>query len=362
MDISLIEDLTQDLQDMILMYLSSDDINMIGKDRVSEYVWDRKKDKTVEEAAKNGNLVGLKYLLEKYKGDLYDITDALGMASKNGHINIVKLLVKECNADIYTKTLRIKLNYFEANKYFIKNGRNNERTLMVSSMYGCLETVKYLVEKRRADIHINNDLPLRISTEYGNFEIVKYLVDHGADVNAFDDYSFEEFSPLISSVENGDLEMVKYLVEHGVDIYIVNMALQFSARNGNLEIVKYLIDHGANVNTKYDCTLEDSAKNGHLNVIRYIVENCNVPNTYIDEILRTSAKYGKFEIVKYLVGIGANIHADRSEFREDHIDDGYNALELATQNGHLVIAEYLRGRGIDIHNSKELDTSQTLTI
>jgi hypothetical protein len=46
----LIGGLTPDLQDMVLMYLSSDNIRMIGKDNVSDYVWNQKKDRTIMEA------------------------------------------------------------------------------------------------------------------------------------------------------------------------------------------------------------------------------------------------------------------------------------------------------------------------
>src|SRR6185436_13656480 len=66
----LIKCLPQCIEDMVVMYLSSDDIQRLGKAYISNYVWLRKKDGTIEEAVKNGNLIGLKYLVERCSIDL----------------------------------------------------------------------------------------------------------------------------------------------------------------------------------------------------------------------------------------------------------------------------------------------------
>jgi len=52
------------IEDMIMLYLNSENIQRIGESNLSVYVWLRKKDKTIKEAIENNNLIGLKYLIE----------------------------------------------------------------------------------------------------------------------------------------------------------------------------------------------------------------------------------------------------------------------------------------------------------
>src|SRR6185436_12998676 len=135
----LFQDLPLELQDIILSQLDTVDILLLGKRVVSEYVWLRKKDRTITEAAKNGNLVGLKYLVD------------LG-------------------ADIHT---------------------NNEQALRCSAANGHLELVKYLVNLG-ADIHADNDRSIYYSASNGHLEVVKYFVDQGADIQTKNEFALHQ--------------------------------------------------------------------------------------------------------------------------------------------------------------------------
>jgi len=179
-----------EVTEMILMHLDFNNIRIISEEYVSEYVWLRKKNKTIKEAVLNGNLIGLKYLI------------------KNQNINIHSI---------------------------------SSLALQLSAMFGYLDIFYFLVENG-ADIHINNDIALRLSAKYGHLEIVKYLIDHDADIHANNE------DPLLWSAQNGQLEIVKYLVEgvvtSGKAIQEVNIhayreeALQLSAQNSHLEVLK----------------------------------------------------------------------------------------------------------------------------
>lgn len=93
-------------------------------------------------------------------------------------------------------------------KYLIENGldihSNSDCALRWASSDGQFEIVKYLVEKG-ANVNIWIDYPLRWASRNGHFEIVKYLVEKGADVHAMRD------SALRSALENGHSKMVEYL-------------------------------------------------------------------------------------------------------------------------------------------------------
>ena len=132
---------------------------------------------------------------------------------------------------------------------------------------GHLEVVKYLVEDCDADVHAYDDHAVRWSAERGHLEIVKYLVEEcGADVRNKDDYA------LRWAALNGHLEVVKYLVSKGANVRVWNdFALRLAAQYGHLEVVKYLVeDHDANVHSNDEEALRWAAENGHLDVVKYL--------------------------------------------------------------------------------------------
>jgi ankyrin repeat protein len=173
---------------MVLINLSSNEIHELGKDKVSEYVWLRKKDKTVEDAAKNGNLIGLTYLVEECKEDIYNKENALEIASENGHLYIVKYLNKQFIniIDRLSKADKDSDDYYEYEyaEYIFGFNNTKNRALKLSSKHGYLDIVKYLVEECNANIQGHDDdylddRPLCISIEHDHFEVVKYLVEKG---------------------------------------------------------------------------------------------------------------------------------------------------------------------------------------
>jgi hypothetical protein len=58
----------------------------------------------------------------------------------------------------------------------------------------------------KINIHMNKDMALRMSSKYGHLEVVKYLVEQGADIHANNDRALRE------AAKNGHLEVVKYMV------------------------------------------------------------------------------------------------------------------------------------------------------
>ena len=66
---------------------------------------------------------------------------------------------------------------------------------------------------------------------------MKILVDHGAYVNAEDDY-----------------------------------ALRYASKNGHKDVVEYLVDHGANIHANNDLALRWASQNGHLDIVAFLKE------------------------------------------------------------------------------------------
>ena len=158
-----------------------------------------------------------------------------------------------------------------------KNGDMMGTTpLMVASWEGHIEIVKLLIENG-ADVNASRPYgditALNEASQNGHTEIVKLLIKHGA----ID-------SSLIDAAGSGDIEKVRTLIEEGTDVniraYGNNVtALNEASENGHLEIVQYLVEKGADVNLKSG--LSDSSlsgepslmyalEGGHTDIVEYL--------------------------------------------------------------------------------------------
>src|SRR6185369_17457255 len=123
---SLFKNLPTEINIIILMNLNSDDIRKIGKEKIPKYVWLRKEYNNVEEAARNGNLICMKYLIEEQKIDIKNNNNyALNSSIRGGHLDVVRYLIEIQDANIYV----------------------DYNILQLSATYGHLNVVKYLVEE-----------------------------------------------------------------------------------------------------------------------------------------------------------------------------------------------------------------------
>ena len=114
---------------------------------------------------------------------------ACRQAASNGHLYTVKYLVS-LGADI----------------------TNEDNSAVRCAAYnGRLDVVKYLVSVG-ADITTYNNEAVCSAAENGHLDVVKYLVSCGADITAQNNYA------VFNAAEHGHLDIVKYLVSLGADI------------------------------------------------------------------------------------------------------------------------------------------------
>lgn len=295
-------------------------------------------------ASQNGHLEVVKYLISK--GANMDLIisrnrndTALIWASIKRHLEIVKVLV-ENGADLningmFDNTALITASqkgYFEIVKVLVEGGadvnirnRDDKTALECSAtdeIWDYLEAktndidltkslcnfiernnlgkVKYLVEKRGADINDYwNGAPLWRASRGGHLEIVKYLVEHGANVNAKDSYN--DVALAIAS-ECGHLEVVKYLLANGaiIDGYV----LYRTALGGKVEVMKLLIENGADINS---ADIKASNEKGDTALIIALKMSESIPT--------------KTKMAQFLIENGADISAQNNE--------GKSALDYA---------------------------------
>jgi ankyrin repeat protein len=194
-----IPQLPNEIKDRILMYIDTDTIRMIGKTYVSKYIW-LKKGQSLEEAAKNGNLFRVNYIIVNKERKASEYYEALVLSAANGHIDIVKLLV-ENGADKHA---------------------HHDTVIMMCVSNGHLEIVKYLFKYWD---QVNYDQALRISMSHVHTKINDFLIKHKKDIYTDASVAFRANVRRIQNnnrphygVANGHLDVVRYLVEHGTRI------------------------------------------------------------------------------------------------------------------------------------------------
>jgi Ankyrin repeats (3 copies) len=312
MTIELIGTLPPEIRDKILIKFSTEEILNIGRDKAGEYVWWRKCHKTVDQAIKYGNLIGMKYLIDlKYwtgqnhlgmhSNNIIDGVDYINMlllAIDNRHLNIVKYFIEECGINVnidhgYLLMNSIVSGSLEIIKYFFENGANIEMFI---------------------DIFISDliNSKLRIS-----IEMLEYFVGQGADLHHYADAIYK------NSAINRNSEIANYFVKKNMVIDIISCNNRIAEHNAEIDSIKKdLIRHDAYI---HKCCSSSALLSiiPYLDVItlKYFIDYSDDIHEYIDKIFRGSVNLGNSEIVNYLIKQNlVDIH--------DHIDMSlhHNAL------------------------------------
>jgi len=319
---------------------------------------------TLGNAVENGDLEGVKRLMEKEARIPWGYGSALVLAAKEGHDEIVKYLIElkdkslpeEQHKDVpIAKVLHKRGDLFWAEdalreavdnsrinivKYLLQQGIGKfPKVLRQATETGSLEMVKRLVERIGDLTRIKKgalDEATYKAVLLGHLEILKYLIEQGANIHAVYTDSYQSQDNLLSAASRlGNLEIVKYLVSQEADVHARNeAALHGAALNGYLDVVKLLVEQGADIHSRNEAALHGAAAEGHLDVVRLLVEQGADLHAlhYNWSVLTAASRAGNFQIVKYLVEAGADIYAQDEQ-----------ALAYACEKGHLAIVKVRRG-------------------
>ena len=133
------------------------------------------------------------------------------------HIN--KYLSNDYNIIKYFKSLlltAIKYNIYNLVLFVLNNSSKFEIDdgLVLASENGYLEIVKLLL-KNGANVHAENDYALIWASRNGHFEVVKLLLKNGPKVHVKD-------NSLVWASSEGHFEVVKLLLKNGANVHTEN--------------------------------------------------------------------------------------------------------------------------------------------
>ena len=219
---------------------------------------------------KNLNSDQQQQLLEQTKSRLLDLEPSsennsiLHMASRNGHKDVVKVLIK---------------NGARVNA----SNQNRVTALMYAAQNGHKDVVEALLIGKGADVNATdsyNRTALMIAAKYGHKDVVEALIGRGAKVNATDSY---DHTALMIAAKYGHKDVVEVLIKNGSRVNASNQnrvtALMYAAQYGHKDVVKALIGKSAKVNAKASnggTALMMAAKYGHKDVVEALLEKSSV--------------------------------------------------------------------------------------
>ena len=200
-------------------------LEMSKTDEIWEYLKPKvshiNKNHALINCANRGNLEQIKYFLANGADVNFEYSCILSYALLNKHLEVAKYFIAN---GLYINTQSISLSeIYEVD--LNKEAREFLRlyvTFFESASNGNLEAIKECVLQNDVFVNAKNnngETALVLASINGHFEIVKYLVEHGADVNVQDKW---DWTALINASHNGHLEIVKYLVANGADVSIKN--------------------------------------------------------------------------------------------------------------------------------------------
>uniref|UniRef100_A0A131YG45 RING-type E3 ubiquitin transferase n=1 Tax=Rhipicephalus appendiculatus TaxID=34631 RepID=A0A131YG45_RHIAP len=227
---------------------------------------------------------------------------ALQAASQNGHVEVVKILLRH-NADVEIED------------------KDGDRAVHHTA-FGDEPSVMELLARAGADLNARNkrrQTPLHIAVNKGHMGVVKTLLDLGCHPSLQD---CEGDTPLHDAISKKRDDMLTLLLDHNADITLTNNngfnALHHAALRGNPSAMRTLLAKLPRpwiVDEKKDdgyTALHLAALNNHVEVAELLIHqghaNMDLQNVNLQTPLHLAVERQHAQIVRHLVREGCNLN------------------------------------------------------
>ncbi|MEE6464267.1 hypothetical protein FKM82_006222 [Ascaphus truei] len=255
-------------------------------------------------AAANGDVAKVEDLLKRQDVDVNGQCaghTAMQAASQNGHVDILKLLLKQ-NVDVEAED------------------KDGDRAVHHAA-FGDEGAVIEVLHRGGADLNARNkrrQTPLHIAVNKGHLQVVKTLLDFGCHPSLQDS---EGDTPLHDAISKKRDDILAVLLEAGADVTITNNngfnALHHAALRGNPSAMRVLLSKLPRpwiVDEKKDdgyTSLHLAALNNHVEVAELLVHqgsaNLDIQNVNQQTALHLAVERQHTQIVRLLVRAGAKL-------------------------------------------------------
>uniref|UniRef100_A0A3P8URX4 Ankyrin 3 n=1 Tax=Cynoglossus semilaevis TaxID=244447 RepID=A0A3P8URX4_CYNSE len=285
--------------------------------------------------------------------------NALHLASKEGHVEVVSELLKLGAAvDAATKdgftplAVALQQGHDQVVSLLLENdtkGKVRLPALHIAARKDDTKAAALLLQNdHNADVESKSGFtPLHIAAHYGNINVATLLLNRGA---AVDFMARNDITPLHVASKRGNSNMVKLLLDRGSKIDAKTKdgltPLHCGARSGHEQVVEILLDRGAPILSKTKnglSPLHMATQGDHLNCVQLLLQHDvpvdDVTNDYLTA-LHVAAHCGHYKVAKLIVDKKANPNAKAL--------NGFTPLHIACKKNRVKVMELLLKHGASI--------------
>ncbi|WVZ08410.1 hypothetical protein V8G54_021756 [Vigna mungo] len=276
-------------------------------------------DSPLQSAIRAGNLELVREIISQSpEGELKELLSkrnnscetALYVAADNGHLDIVKELIRYHDAGLAGFKAR---NGFDAFHIAAKNGHLGKS---LNDLKWILKVLMEFIPEISMTVDLTNTTALHTAAAQGHIEVVNFLLENGSSLVTIAKSNGK--TVLHSAARNGHVEVVKAILNKEPEITVRmdkkgQTGLHMAVKGQNLELVDELVKLNSSlanmVDAKGNTALHIATRKGRLQVVQKLLDckeiDTDVINKSGETALDAAEKNGRLEISNFLQHRGA---------------------------------------------------------
>jgi ankyrin repeat protein len=185
--------------------------------------------------------------------------------------------------------------------------KDNNFAILLASGNGNLEIVKLLLKDKRVNPAARNNLAIQCASYNGYLEVVKLLLSDKRVRDSLDKKYLEEYEKQINTLKEGFSDYLKPKSKEEIENIINTISkdelLLLGVRDNNINLVKKAIDKGANPNYKGSVLFKWAAASGHYEILKMLLNTKYKPDISTDNnaAIKWAIVNDNYECVKLLI-------------------------------------------------------------